>query len=59
MSEHVIACVKQVDAGAEVIVTQLFYDVERFLKFAQDCKSIGITCPIVPGARASESIRRA
>ena len=39
----------QIEAGAEVIITQLFYDVERFLKFVQDCRSIGITCPIVPG----------
>ena len=37
------------DAGADVIITQLFYDVERFLKFHKDCQSIGITCPIVPG----------
>jgi methylenetetrahydrofolate reductase (NADPH) len=32
-----------------VIVTQLFYDVELFLKFVDDCRDIGITVPIVPG----------
>ncbi|KAK4707826.1 hypothetical protein R3W88_028751 [Solanum pinnatisectum] len=40
---------KKVDAGADVIVTQLFYDTDIFLKFVNDCRQIGINCPIVPG----------
>ncbi|KAK6130577.1 hypothetical protein DH2020_035669 [Rehmannia glutinosa] len=40
---------RKVDAGADVIVTQLFYDTDIFLKFVNDCRQIGITCPIVPG----------
>ncbi|KAM7266338.1 hypothetical protein ACFE04_004235 [Oxalis oulophora] len=36
-------------AGADLIVTQLFYDTDIFLKFVNDCHQIGITCPIVPG----------
>ncbi|KAG8369333.1 hypothetical protein BUALT_Bualt14G0000500 [Buddleja alternifolia] len=40
---------KKVDAGGELIVTQLFYDTDIFLKFVNDCRQIGITCPIVPG----------
>lgn len=40
---------KKVDAGADLIVTQLFYDTDMFLKFVNDCRQIGITCPIVPG----------
>ena len=39
----------QVEAGAQVIITQLFYDVERFIKFCKDCKALGIECPIIPG----------
>lgn len=39
----------KVDAGADLIVTQLFYDTDIFLKFVNDCRQIGITCPIVPG----------
>lgn len=39
----------QVDAGADLIITQLFYDTDVFLKFVNDCHQIGITCPIVPG----------
>lgn len=41
--------VEQVDAGADLIVTQLFYDTDIFLKFLNDCRQIGINCPIVPG----------
>ncbi|ONK61756.1 uncharacterized protein A4U43_C08F33250 [Asparagus officinalis] len=40
---------RKVDAGADLIVTQLFYDTNIFLKFVNDCRQIGITCPIVPG----------
>ncbi|TYI06334.1 hypothetical protein ES332_A10G151600v1 [Gossypium tomentosum] len=40
---------RKVDAGADLIVTQLFYDTDIFLKFVNDCRQIGINCPIVPG----------
>jgi len=40
---------EKVDAGADVVVTQLFYDVDIFLKFVSDCKALGIMCPILPG----------
>lgn len=40
---------RKVDAGADLIVTQLFYDTDVFLKFVNDCRQIGINCPIVPG----------
>lgn len=39
----------QIDAGGEFIVTQLFYDCGKFIKFVADCREIGITCPIIPG----------
>lgn len=40
---------QKIDAGGDFIVTQLFYRVERYLQFVEDCRSIGITCPILPG----------
>lgn len=40
---------QKVEAGAEVIVTQLFYDVDIFLKFVADCREMGIDVPILPG----------
>lgn len=37
------------DAGADFIITQLFFKAESFLKFVKDCRAIGINCPILPG----------
>ncbi|NXT87445.1 MTHR reductase, partial [Anhinga rufa] len=40
---------EKVFAGADFIITQLFFQSETFLKFMKDCQAIGITCPIIPG----------
>jgi len=40
---------RKVDAGADVILTQLYYDNTDFFRFRQRCEAIGITVPIVPG----------
>ncbi|XP_034733772.1 methylenetetrahydrofolate reductase-like [Etheostoma cragini] len=40
---------EKVDAGADFIITQLFFRADTFLKFLDDCRAIGITCPILPG----------
>mmetsp|Transcript_44827 Transcript_44827/g.114603 ORF Transcript_44827/g.114603 Transcript_44827/m.114603 type:complete len:601 (+) Transcript_44827:95-1897(+) len=40
---------KKIDAGGEFIVTQLFYDCDKFIKFVADCRAMDITVPIIPG----------
>jgi methylenetetrahydrofolate reductase (NADPH) len=40
---------EKVDAGADFIVTQLVFDVDIFLRFLDDCRHVGIDCPILPG----------
>lgn len=41
--------VRKVRAGADAIVTQLFYDNDDFFRFRDKCVAAGITVPIVPG----------
>jgi methylenetetrahydrofolate reductase (NADPH) len=36
-------------SGADVIVTQLFYNNDDFFRFRDQCRALGITQPIVPG----------
>lgn len=40
---------RKVDSGADVVITQLFYDNQDFFRFRQKCTALGIQIPIVPG----------
>jgi len=40
---------RKVDAGGDVVVTQLFYDNDDFFRFRDRCRTLGIDAPIIPG----------
>ena len=40
---------RKVDAGGDIVITQLFYHNADFFRFRERCAAIGIRAPIVPG----------
>ena len=42
---------QKVDAGAEYLVTQMFFDNQKYYDFVEKCRAIGINVPIIPGIK--------
>ncbi len=41
----------KVDAGAEYVTTQMFFDNKKYFEFVKACKEAGINVPIIPGLK--------
>ncbi|HRI23363.1 MAG TPA: methylenetetrahydrofolate reductase, partial [Ferruginibacter sp.] len=42
---------KKVDMGADYVVTQMFFDNEKYFSYVKACREMGINVPIIPGLK--------
>ena len=49
---------RKVDAGADYVVSQMFFDTAHFLRWSERCHDVGIDVPIVPGLKILTSKRQ-
>jgi methylenetetrahydrofolate reductase (NADPH) len=49
---------KKVDLGADFIVTQMFYDVQKYIDFVDQCRKNDIHVPIIPGLKPITSSKQ-
>lgn len=52
---------KKIEAGADLVITQLFFDVREYIDFVERLRHSGVTVPVLPGVmpiQSLDSIRR-
>lgn len=49
---------KKIDAGADYVITQMFFDNKVYYDFVQRCRQAGITVPIIPGLKPISTARQ-
>ncbi len=49
---------RKVDSGADIVITQLFYDNQDYYDFRERCQAAGINVPIVPGILPALSLKQ-
>ena len=58
METDIMNLKKKVDAGADYIITQMFFDNNVYYSFVDRCRAAGITVPIIPGLKPLSTARQ-
>ena len=49
---------EKIDAGADYVVTQMFFDNAKYFEFVERCRKAGIDVPIIPGLKPLVNARQ-
>lgn len=49
---------QKIDAGAEYIITQMFFDNKKFFEFVANCRAHEIMVPIIPGLKVLKTVKQ-
>ena len=49
---------KKIDAGADYVTSQMFFDNTKFIEFVESCRNTGIDVPIIPGLKIIKSVKQ-
>ena len=49
---------QKVEAGADYVVTQMFFDNQKYFDFVEKARKAGITVPIIPGIKPISSLKQ-
>jgi len=58
LTADVLRVKQKVEAGAEYIVTQMFFDNRYYFSFVDECRNRGLDVPIIPGLRILANARQ-
>jgi methylenetetrahydrofolate reductase (NADPH) len=56
MESDLVFIKEKVKAGAEYIVTQMFFDNKKYFEYVESCRNAGIHIPIVPGLKTLKKL---